>query len=142
MIWMSIFIHLLQVKGANKHVFPIYFYSGLLGAITFLSIGANQPLVGAGVSITGLVVASIALIPNYKILAIIYGGIPLWILGLIYMLLQGYALLDASISVDIAIAIGGITGLTYVMLLKRGKDLGKWMHQLLHLLNNSLSPKN
>jgi hypothetical protein len=94
------------------------------------------------VSITGLVVASIALIPNYKILPIIYGGIPLWILGLIYMLLQGYALLDASISVDIAIAIGGITGLTYVMLLKRGKDLGKWMHQLLHLLNNSLSPKN
>jgi hypothetical protein len=58
------------------------------------------------------------------------------------MLLQGYALLDASISVDIAIAIGGITGLAYVMLLKRGKDLGKWMHQLLHLLNNSLSPKN
>ena len=142
MIWMSIFIHMLQVKGANKHVFPIYFYSGLLGAITFLCMGANQPLVGAGVSVTGLVFASIALIPNYKFLSSVFGGIPLWLLGIIYILLQGYAFLDASISVDIAIAVGGITGFVYVMLLKRGKDLGKWMHQLLHLLNNSLSPKN
>ena len=43
---------------------------------------------------------------------------------------------------DIAIICGGIAGFVYVMLLKRGKDLGKWMHQLLHLLNNSLAPKN
>ena len=30
----------------------------------------------------------------------------------------------------------------YILLLKKGIDLGKWMHQLLHLLNNSLAPKN
>ena len=29
----------------------------------------------------------------------------------------------------------------YVMLLNKGNDLGKWMHELLHLLNNSLAPK-
>ncbi|MEY3188254.1 MAG: hypothetical protein RIT41_789, partial [Bacteroidota bacterium] len=33
------------------------------------------------------------------------------------------------------------TGLLYVMLLNKGRDLGKWMHQLLALLNNSLAPK-
>jgi hypothetical protein len=33
------------------------------------------------------------------------------------------------------------SGYLYVMLLNKGKDLGKWMHQLLHLLNNSLAPK-
>ena len=142
MVWMSIFTYLLQVKGANKHIFPIYFYSGLLGAIIFLCIGANQPLIGAGVSITGLVVACVALIPNHKILPTIMGGIPLWILGSIYLLLQGYSLINTSLSVIISIAIGGLTGLTYVLLLKRGKDLGKWMHQLLHLLPNRLSPKN
>jgi membrane associated rhomboid family serine protease len=142
MIWMSVFTYLLQVNGANKHVFPIYFYSGLLGAITFLCIGANQPLVGAAASITGLVVASVALFPNYKFSRVIPSGFPLWILGIIFILLQGYSLLNASISVVIAIVAGGIMGLTYIMLLKRGKDLGKWMHQLLHLLNNSLSPKN
>lgn len=142
MIWLSIFTYVLQVKGANKHVFPIYFYSGLMGAICFLCMSANQPLVGAGVSVTALVVATMVLTPQYKLLSSLLGGLPIWILGIIYLVLQGYSLVNTSLSVILSIAIGGVSGGVYVMLLKRGKDLGKWMHQLLHLLNNSLSPKN
>ena len=142
MIWLSLFSYMLQEKGANKHLFPIYFYAGVLGAIGFMIVGSNQPLMGAGVSVTALVVAAMAFIPNYKLLTHIVGGIPLWILGVVYLLLQGYLLLDQPIAADIAILIGGFTGAIYIMLLKRGKDLGKWMHQLLHLLNNSLAPKN
>ena len=142
MLWLSIFSYLLQLRGANKHIFPIYFYSGLLGGILFLCIGANQPLIGANVSITGLVMASIALAPNLKCIPQLGGGFPLWILGLVFIALQSYALIDAPIAVDIAIFSGGLMGIIYVVLLKRGQDLGKWMHQLLHLLNNSLSPKN
>jgi len=142
MIWLSIFSYVLQVRGANKHIFPIYFYSGLIGAIVFLLMGSNQPLVGAAVSVTGLVVATMAFAPHYKFLPTMAGGIPLWIFGTVFILLQGYTLLDTSLSVNISIIVGGIMGLVYVVLLKRGIDLGKWMHQLLHLLNNSLSPKN
>lgn len=142
MIWLSIFTYVLQVKGANKHVFPIYFYSGLMGAICFLCMSANQPLVGAAVSVTALVVATMVLTPQYKLLSSLLGGLPIWILGIIYLVLQGYSLVNTSLSVILSIAIGGVSGGVYVMLLKRGKDLGKWMHQLLHLLNNSLSPKN
>jgi hypothetical protein len=32
-------------------------------------------------------------------------------------------------------------GVVYVLLLKRGVDLGKWMHNLLHWLNKSAAPK-
>jgi membrane associated rhomboid family serine protease len=142
MIWLSIFSYVLQVRGANKHIFPIYFYSGIIGAIVFILIGSNQPLVGAAVSVTGLVAATMTYAPNYKLLPTMAGGIPLWIFGTVFILLQGYTLLDTSLAVNISIIVGGIMGLVYVVLLKRGKDLGKWMHQLLHLLNNSLSPKN
>jgi hypothetical protein len=142
LIWFCVFGYILQQKGANKHIFPIYFYGGIIGAIAFLLIGSNQPLYGAGVSVTALVVASMALLPNYKLLPNIGGGISLWIIGVAYLILQGYALIAAPIATDIAILFGGITGLIYVMLLKRGQDLGKWMHQLLHLLNNSLAPKS
>lgn len=142
MIWLSAFSYILQVKGANKHLFPIYFYAGIAGAIGFLLVGSNQPLMGAGVSVTALVIASMALIPNHKLLSNIAGGIPLWLLGILYLLLQGYLLLDEPVAVDIATLLGGLTGGIYIMLLKRGKDLGKWMHQLLHLLNNSLAPKS
>jgi membrane associated rhomboid family serine protease len=142
MIWLSVFSYTLQLKGANKHIFPIYFYAGLVGAFAFVLVGSNQALMGAGISVTALVIASMALVPNYKLLANIAGGIPLWILGIVYLLLQGYALLDEPIAVDIATVLGGLTGGLYIILLKRGKDLGKWMHQLLHLLNNSLAPKS
>lgn len=142
MIWLSAFSYILQVKGANKHLFPIYFYAGIAGAIGFLLVGSNQPLMGAGVSVTALVIASMALIPNHKLLSNIAGGIPLWLLGILYLLLQGYLLLDEPVAVDIATLLGGLTGGIYIMLLKRGKDLGKWMHQLLHLLNNCLAPKS
>jgi membrane associated rhomboid family serine protease len=142
MIWLSIFCNTLQEKGANKHIFPVYFYGGLLGAISYLIIGSNQPLFGAGVSVTAIVIASLAFIPKQKLLSNVAGGIPVWMVGVVYLLLQGYFLLDANKATMIATLCGGIGGFVYVMLLKRGKDLGKWMHQLLHLLNNSLAPKN
>lgn len=142
MIWLSIFSYILQVRGANKHLFPIYFYSGIVGALVFLLLGSNQPLMGAGVSVMGIVIATTVISPQYKFLQNMAGGIPAWCLAIVYIGLQSYALLDASFAVMLSIAVGGLFGLTYTLLLKRGKDLGKWMHQLLHLLNNSLSPKN
>ena len=142
LIWLSVFGYTMQVKGANKHIFPIYFYGGIVGAIVFLLIGSNQPLFGAGVSVTAIIFASMVLIPNHKFLSNMAGGISLWMIGVAYLLIQGYFLLAANIAIDIATLFGGITGLVYVMFLKRGKDLGKWMHQLLNFLNNSLAPKN
>jgi len=142
MIWLTVFSNALQSKGANKHLFPIYFYSGLLGAIVFILMGSNQPLLGAGVSVTGIVVASMAMIPNYKLLTNIAGGIPIWLLGIVFVVLEGYSLWAESLANNIAIVMGGLFGLIYILLLKNGKDLGKWMHQLLHLVNNSLTPKS
>jgi membrane associated rhomboid family serine protease len=142
MVWLSVFSYALQSKAANKHIFPIYFYSGVLGALVYMVVGSNQALMSAGVSVTGLAIASMFLIPNYKLLTQLAGGIPVWILGILYLLLQGYSLMDQPIAVDLAVVMGGLLGGIYIMLLKRGQDLGKWMHQLLHLLNNSLAPKN
>jgi membrane associated rhomboid family serine protease len=142
MVWLSIFSYTLQEKGANKHIFPIYFYGGILGAISYIIIGSNQALFGAGVSVTAMVIASIALIPKHKLLPNVAGGIPVWIVGIVYLILQVIFLVDANMATKIATIFGGISGFVYVILLKRGIDLGKWMHQLLHLLNNSLAPKN
>lgn len=142
MIWLTVFSNALQSKGANKHLFPIYFYSGLLGALVFIITGSNQPLLGAGVSVTGIVIASMTLIPNYKLLTNLAGGIPIWLLGIVFVVLEGYSLLAESLANNIAIVMGGLFGLIYILLLKKGKDLGKWMHQLLHLVNNSLTPKS
>lgn len=141
MIWLSLFSYTLQLNAANKHLFPIYFYSGIVGAIVFIIFGTAQPLIGASVSITAIVIAATALIPNYKFLSNIVGGLSLWIVGILYLLLSGYLLKDSSIAVIVSTLAGGCSGLIYVVLLKKGIDLGKWMHQFIHSLNNSLAPQ-
>jgi membrane associated rhomboid family serine protease len=141
MIWLTLFSYTLQINGANKHLFPIYFYSGLVGAIIYIVSGTSQPLFGAGVSITAIVIAALALIPNYKFLSNIAGGVSLWMVGILYLLLNGYLLKDSSITVIVSTLVGGCTGLLYVLLLKKDIDLGKWMHQFIRSLNNSLAPK-
>ena len=141
MIWLSLFSYTLQLNGSNKHLFPIYFYSGIAGAIVFLIFGSSQPLMGAGISITAIVIAATALIPNYKFFSNIVGGLSLWIVGVLYLLLNGYLFKDSSITAIVSTLVGGCIGWIYVVLLKKGIDLGKWMHQFIHLLNNSLAPQ-
>jgi membrane associated rhomboid family serine protease len=141
MVWLSFFSNILQSNGANKHIFPIYFYCGLLSPIPFMFLASNQPLIGSAACVTGIVFACVWYQPNYKILSSIGVGIPVWFFGLLYIILQGYSLIEAPMAIHLCILLGGLIGIFYIMLLKKGKDLGKWMHQLLHLLNNSLSPK-
>jgi membrane associated rhomboid family serine protease len=141
MIWLTAFGLVLQLSNANKHLFPIYFYSGLISGLAFCFLGANAPLMGASISVIAIAVAAVVLHPQYRLLENLGGGIPLWILGLIYFVVQGFSLMHAEWPMIMVSLIGAVTGAFYILLLKKGLDLGKWMHQLLHLLNNSLAPK-
>ena len=76
-----------------------------------------------------------------RLLANIGSGIPLWILSLLYFALQIAMLTKFQFANSLVAMISVIMGLVYVLLLKKGVDLGKWMHNLLHWLNKSAAPK-
>lgn len=143
MIWLTAFGNTLQHLGANKHLFPIYFYSGVIAGIVYLIVGESIPLLGAQTSILALSLASAVLSPQYRFLAGIKGGgIPLWMITLLYIVLTGLSLKDAPWQQLVTILFGGMMGIVYAKLLTNQIDLGKWMHQLVHLLNNSYRPKS
>jgi hypothetical protein len=96
---------------------------------------------GAGASVMAIAMAALLLQPTYRLLQNIGGGIPLWVLGIGYFVMQGLAMAHMELPTVVASLFGAATGAVYIVLLKKGVDLGKWMHQLLHLLNNSLAPK-
>ena len=141
MIWLTAFGIVLQESNSNKHLFPIYFYSGLLGGIIYCCLGGKLPLMGAGISVMAIAIAAMTLRPQYRLLKNIGGGIPLWVLVLGYLVIQIFSLKYVEIAIVLAHLIGAASGFIYILLLKKGHDLGKWMHQLLHLMNNSLAPK-
>ena len=141
MLWLTAFGIVLQESNANKHLFPIYFYSGLVGGIIYCGIGGKAPLMGAGISVMAIAIAAMTLRPQYRWLKNMGGGIPLWVLVLGYLVIQAFSFKQMELGIIVAQLIGAVTGFIYILLLKKGHDLGKWMHQLLHLMNNSLAPK-
>jgi membrane associated rhomboid family serine protease len=141
MIWLTCFGLLLQEQSANKHIFPIYFYAGIVAGLSYIFLSSELPIMGAQVGVMALAIATVTLAPRYRLLKNIGKGIPVWILAMVYLIIQALTLQEASLALTISYLAAATTGLLYIMLLNKGNDLGKWMHQLLHLLNNSLAPK-
>ena len=135
MIWLTAFGILLQQRAANKHIFPIYFYAGILSGLSYILMGAEEPIMGAQVGVMALAIAMVALAPQHRLLKNIGKGIPVWILALVYLIIQALTLENASLALMISYLVAASTGLLYVMLLNKGNDLGKWMHQLLSLIH-------
>ena len=148
MIWLTVFGYVLQMNQSNKHLFPIYFYAGLMGGLSYImlsfGVGANFisfPLMGASMSVSAVAIASTLIAPRFKLLANIGNGVPLWILSIIYFALQIATLTNYQFANSLVAVTSVLTGVVYVLLLKNGVDLGKWMHNLLHWLNKSAAPK-
>jgi len=141
MVWLVAFGLILQEQSANKHIFPIYFYAGILAGLSYILLGADAPIMGAQVGVMALAMTVVSLSPQYRLLKNIGKGIPVWILVLVYLIIQALSLEQANFTLLVCYLVAASTGLLYVMLLNKGNDLGKWMHQLLALLNNSLAPK-
>ncbi len=148
MIWLSVFGYVLQMNQSNKHIFPIYLYSGLLGGLAFIFVSFGMrsqliqfPLMGANMSVTAIVIATTLLAPRFKLLTNMGNGVSIWVLTIIYLVLQITSLTKHQFANSLVVMAAAGMGIVYVLLLKKGIDLGKWMHNLLHWLNKRAAPK-
>jgi membrane associated rhomboid family serine protease len=141
LLWLWAFGGILQSLTGNRHLAPLYMYGGFVGAIAYLltvnifpALQANiaylAPLQGAGTGVMAVAVGTTAMAPNYRLLPMLNGGIPIWVLTLVWVLVD-YSMV-ASIGAGAAVAhlAAGAAGLLYISALKRGVDRGEWMHQL------------
>jgi len=142
LFWLFVFGNILQNVSANRHLFPIYFYSGLIAATSYVLHNGQEPLIGAQTSVLAIALATLIIAPTYKTLSNIGKGIPAWLLIIIYLIITGLSFKDITIEHSFSILLGGLSGLLYAFLLKKEIDLGAWMHQLLRSINNSLTPKS
>lgn len=141
LFWLMIFGNILQSNQSNKHIFPIYLYSGLLAGITYIIHKGAVPFLGAQTGVFALAIAACVIAPTYKVVPNIGKGIPVWVLALAYFTLTLFSFTQTNIILNFSVVLGGLMGLIYTLLLKKEIDLGKWMHQLLRWLNNTYQPK-
>jgi membrane associated rhomboid family serine protease len=96
---------------------------------------------GAELSIMALATAALSLNPTYQIQFNGTRGIPVWLIFIVYFILQLATHLTGTPVFFLTFIVGGLVGVLYIFLLKKKIDLGNWMHVIVKKCNELMAPK-
>ncbi len=150
MFWLWGFGYIMQDLTGNRKLIPIYIYGGLFAAAVYIlsyyifpKLQAQIPfaaLVGSNPSVIAIAVATTAVAPDYRIFPMINGGIPLWILTIIFVLINFSSIAHGDSGVYIADVAGGGLGFFFIYQMKRGNDWSLWMNNFFDWANDLFDP--
>lgn len=150
-MWLWAFGYVLQDLAGNTRLIPIYLYGGLIGALAFILMNnlfpalernllTTAPMLGGGAAVMAVAIATTTVAPDYRIFPMINGGIPLWVLALVFVAIDMATISGGNAGVIGAHIAGGTIGFIYVKQLQKGNDLGAWMVRLVNWLNDLFNP--
>ncbi len=151
LLWLWAFGYILQDLTGNNKLIPIYLYGGFAGGIVFLitvnlfpalanHVTTLGPLMGAGAAVMAIAVATTTLAPEYRIFPLINGGIPLWVLMVVFVAIDFASLAGNNAGIAASHLTGGAIGFLFIRQLRRGSDWGAWMNYFIDWLNDLFSP--
>ncbi|HEY5461884.1 MAG TPA: rhomboid family intramembrane serine protease [Hanamia sp.] len=148
MLWLWVFGTILQDLAGNSKIIPVYIYGGFAGAVVFIAASYAFPqlhneieysfMFGGNAAIMAIAVATTTLSPDYRLFKMLNGGIPLWILTVLYIII------DVAGSVGTADKLahlgGGLTGFLFIVSLRKGYDWSLWMNHVYDWFLNLFNP--
>lgn len=151
LLWLWCFGYILQDLAGNNKLFPIYFYGGMVGGIIFLVSANLLPSLhtqinnisqtGAAVSVMAVAVATTMLAPNYRIFQMLNGGIPLWVVTVVFIAIDFGTVGMVNSAAALSHIASGFTGFIFVKQLKKGRDWGLWMNKFSNWINDLFNPE-
>lgn len=140
MLWLWAFGYILQELTGNKKLIPVYIYGGLMGALFFIVANytipplkpfiAESSLMGASAATMAIAMATTALAPGYRFFRSLNGGIPIWVLTLVYVLIDLAGLSTMGAAYSFSHLGGAVAGLLFIYLLRKDIDGSIWMNNL------------
>lgn len=150
MFWLWAFGYILQDLTGNRKLIPIYLYGGVAGAAVFLlcyglfpGLQAQAPiaqLAGANAPVIAIAIAVTTVAPDYRIFPMINGGIPLWILTVLYLIINFSTISYGDAGTYIANLSGAAAGFFFIYRLRRGRDGSIWINQFFDWCNDLFNP--
>jgi len=150
MAWLAVFGYVLQDLTGNKKLIPIYLYGGLAGAftyiITYYLVPKLQPgiptavLFGSNASIMAVAIATTAVKPDYRFFPMINGGIPLWIVTMIFIVVDMASIPVGDPAKYLAHLAGGAVGFIFIYQLRKGNDWSTWINGFFDWVNDLFNP--
>lgn len=152
LLWLWGFGYILQDLTGNSKLIPIYVYGGVAGGLFYILtanlipqysavVSEALPLIGGGASVMAVAVGTTTLAPGYRIFPMLNGGIPLWVLTLIFVAIDYATVASSSGSYAIAHLAGAAIGFIFIRQMQAGRDWGKWMINFYDWLINLFNPE-
>lgn len=150
MIWLWAFGYILQDLAGNRKLVPLFIYGALAGAFAYMlafniipPLKENLPLArmcGASAGIMAIAIGATTLAPNYRIFTMLNGGIPIWVITVLFLIIDLATIPDSNSGGHIAHIAGGVMGFLYASMLQRGYDWGGWMNNFYDWVSNLFNP--
>ena len=150
MLWLWVFGSIFQLIAGNKKLIPLYIFGGIAGAVGFVLANYLIPqlrpgipfaeLEGANAAIMAVAVATTALTPDYRFFRMLNGGIPIWVLTLIYIVIDFAGITGSGAAYHISHLTGALIGYLFIVGLRKGNDWSAGMNRLYDWFMNLFNP--
>jgi hypothetical protein len=98
-------------------------------------------MLGGGAAVMAVALATTTLAPDYRIFPQINGGLPLWVLTVVFVAIDFATIASTSGGMAVAHLAGGAVGFIFIKQLGKGNDLGSWMIDFIHWVDNLFNPE-
>ena len=150
LLWLWAFGYIMQDLAGNGKIIPLFIYGGLAGAVFFVlsynlvpKMVVEAPLYkldGASAGVMAIAVATTMLAPDYRIFPMLNGGIPVWVLTVIFVIVDFAVLPGGNSGAYFAHIAGAAVGFFFIYQMRRGNDWGAWMNNFFNWAGNLFNP--
>ncbi len=148
MLWLWAFGYIMQDLTGNRKIVSVFIYGGIAGGIAFLLAftfipafkDSTAPALGASAGIMAIAIATTMIAPGYRIFPMLNGGIPLWVLTMIFLIIDLATIPGSNSGGHIAHLAGAFAGFLFIYTLRRGYDGSEWMNNVYDWVNNLFNP--
>ena len=150
MLWLWVFGYIFLDLTGNRKIIPLYLDGALAGALAFILAynflpGLKQSLpvvqaVGASAGVMAIAAGVTTISPGYRIFPMLFGGIPVWVLMAIYLIIDLASIPLSNPGGHIAHLMGALTGFLFIVSFRRGFDWSEWMNNFFDWFGNIFNP--
>ncbi|AHF17833.1 rhomboid family intramembrane serine protease [Niabella soli] len=149
MLWLWCFGFIFIDITGNKKLVPLFLYAAFFSGMAYVLVSkAMHPethtlpyYYGCGACILAIAVAATTISPNYKLFPMLNGGISLWIITLIYGVIDIATTPAGAPALYFSQITAALTGFLFIFLLRKGYDGSEWMNRLYDWFFNLFNPE-
>jgi len=150
LLWLWAFGYILQDLAGNRKLIPVFLYGGFAGGL-FYMIAYNliprlhpgledATLIGSNAAVMAVAIATTTVSPDYRLFPMINGGIPLWILMVLFVIIDFAGIPGNNPAIYVAHIGAAAIGFLFIYSLRRGKDWSDPINGFFDWFGNLFNP--